>query len=138
MNNLPIHSPIRKTAIYLLDSLGEALFLGLLQEFYARQSQDVMIGFFFSGKDTRHIAYKQYLFIKLLSGRLDRSSKSQSVKSPARAHRDLPPILSGHFDRRKTILTQLLTEAQANGSLTVDQAHAWIDLEESFRAAVVS
>ena len=55
-------------------------------------------------------------------------------KGPSTAHSTLPPILSGHFDRRILLLRETLIEAGINATLL----ELWVQFEESFRAQVVA
>jgi truncated hemoglobin YjbI len=114
----------------LIEGIGgpEALF-GLLLGFYELMSRDVMIGFFFDGKDLRAISRRQGEFILMASG----LSPGYHGKGPSTAHAGLPPILAGHFDRRLLLLRQFLGEK----GLSTDQIRVWSDFEESFREIVV-
>ncbi len=124
-------SPSREELAGLIDSIGgEPALLRILERFYAVMARDLMIGFFFEGHDLHEISRKQSLFVLLAAGKIS----SFPGKGPASAHTALPPILSGHFDRRLVILRQVLSEE----SLTPTQVDLWVRFEESFRAVVVS
>lgn len=101
----------------------------ILEDFYARMAADLMIGFFFEGKDLAAIAGKQREFLMRAMG----AAPSYAGKSPAQAHIALAPILPGHFDRRLRILERTL---QDHG-LEPDQVRTWIQFESTFREGIV-
>lgn len=109
---------------------GEAKIRDTILKFYRTMSQDVLIGFFFDGKDLEHVAHRQGDFILRAMG----ATSSYSGKAPADAHANLPPILSGHFDRRLTILEATLRQE----GFAENEIRAWLGLENAFRDAVVS
>src|SRR5690242_16732794 len=76
----------------------------ILRDFYRRMSQDVLIGYFFDGKDVDAIAAMQKEFLLRAMG----ATPSYSGKPPAQAHEKIAPILRGHFDRRLQILEATL------------------------------
>lgn len=102
----------------------------VLHDFYKRMAQDVMIGFFFNGKDPTQIADRQMDFLKRAMG----ASDSYSGKPPTSAHSELPPILSGHFDRRLVILRETLKDHRLSDS----DIEVWLSFENAFRESVVS
>src|SRR4051794_10533266 len=125
--DLPIVKPELKA---LYHRIGEEAGLErILKDFYHRMSQDVLIGFFFEGKDIDAIVMRQKTFLMRAMG----ASPSYSGKPPATAHEALPPILAGHFDRRLKILEQTL---QAHG-LSEQEAKVWLGFENAFREAIV-
>lgn len=109
---------------------GEPGLQAILRDFYARMSKDVMIGFFFNGKNTDTIADKQLDFLKRAMG----AAPSYTGKAPADAHTALPPILSGHFDRRLRILEETLRAHQVS---TLDVG-IWVEFENAFRESIVT
>src|SRR5688572_10264165 len=92
-------------------------------------SQDVLIGYFFDNKDLQSIADRQFEFLLLASG----LRTEYKGKTPTHAHLELPPIFTGHFDRRLQILKETLT---AQG-LTEDQIQTWIEFENAFRNVII-
>lgn len=102
----------------------------ILVHFYEKMSADVMIGFFFTGKDLTHIAHQQGAFLLNAAGFADHFRG----KGPATAHLELPPILEGHFDRRLILLKETLQEHKV--SLPIQEL--WISFEATFRAIVVN
>ncbi len=108
---------------------GEARLRLLLRDFYARMASDVLVGFFFAGKDSEEIAEMQLSFLLRAMGQ----RTSYSGKSPAQAHRNLPPILGGHFDRR----LKLLEETLRQHGLQEKGIQLWLRFEQSFRSGIV-
>ncbi|MEK7691242.1 MAG: group 1 truncated hemoglobin [Bdellovibrionota bacterium] len=102
----------------------------LLDDFYERASKDILIGFFFLGKDLSAIAQKQTEFLLRAMGQTDR----YSGRSPAHAHLGLAPILGGHFDRR----TVLLRNTMADHGLSPAAQDAWVQFEALFRESIVT
>lgn len=92
-------------------------------------SKDLLVGFFFSGRDTDLIADRQLAFVSKVVG----ITSDYTGKAPPHAHDDLPPILGGHFDRRLVLLEETLRDH----GLTPEQARTWVDFERSFRKAIV-
>jgi hemoglobin len=101
----------------------------MLKDFYRRMQKDVLIGFFFAGKDIDAIALKQKEFVMRAMG----ATPSYSGKPPAQAHLQLPPILEGHFDRRLKILEQTLKDH----GLNENDIKVWIGFENAFRSSIV-
>jgi hemoglobin len=101
----------------------------VLRDFYKRMAADTMIGFFFAGRDTDHIADQQRAFLMRAMG----ATPSYSGLAPAQAHDKLPPILAGHFDRRLRILEETL---RAHG-LTDEDIRTWVGFENAFREQIV-
>lgn len=107
---------------------GPAQVERLLNAFYRKMADDLLIGFFFVGKDLAAIAQNQHHFIRTAAG-LETDYRG---KSPSTAHIQLPPILRGHFDRRLVILREIL----ADHGLSEEDTDLWIAFEESFRGVV--
>lgn len=125
--NIPLKRPDLE-ALYL--AVGqEAGLQALLEDFYQRMSDDVMIGFFFVGKDLKHIATMQKKFLMKAMG----AAKSYEGLPPAQAHLKLAPILTGFFDRR----LQILKETLADHRLTPAQIETWVTFENAFREGIV-
>lgn len=101
-----------------------------MRRFYRVMADDVMIGFFFSGRDPDTIADRQSLFVLHSAGLI----QSPPEHGPATAHRNLAPILKGHFDRRVRILREVLQDAGVSGG----DIETWVGFEESFRKVVES
>lgn len=106
----------------------EAKLKVIVRDFYERMSKDVLIGFFFTGKDLAPIADQQADFLLFASG----LKNEYQGKLPTFAHIQLPPILQGHFDRRLVILKETLRE---HGIADKD-IRTWIEFENAFRNVV--
>ena len=102
----------------------------ILHRFYERMGADTMLGFFFAGKDLALIAENQARFLLRAMG----VEPSYSGKAPATAHLALPPILSGHFDRRLRLLEETL-KAEGLPSAFIQ---TWVQFEGLFRESIVS
>lgn len=102
----------------------------ILRDFYRRMSQDILTDFFFTGKDPDQVALKQAQFLRFAAG----LSPRYSGKKPVNAHLNLPPILSGHFDRRLVLLRETL---QDHG-LEESDIRTWVEFEKAFRDQIIS
>jgi hemoglobin len=109
---------------------GEDALAKILSDFYARMSRDILIGYFFTGKDVDAIARMQKAFLMRAFGVVP----SYSGKAPADAHTELPPILRGHFDRR----LQILEETLRDHGLTAEDIRTWVGFENAFRDMIIS
>ena len=109
---------------------GEEGIERILLDFYGRMEKDILVGFFFHGKDVRAIALRQKEFLLRAFG----AAPSYSGKPPAQAHEQLAPILSGHFDRR----LQLLEETLRDHGLAAEDIRSWVGFENAFRGQIVS
>jgi truncated hemoglobin YjbI len=102
----------------------------ILEDFYERMHSDTMLGYFFIGKDLKHIAHQQGQFLLNAAGMIPKFEG----KGPHSAHTALPPIWEGHFDRRITLLRETLI----HHGLAAPMMELWIAFESSFRNIVVS
>jgi len=109
---------------------GEGKLKKVLRSFYQEMSQDVLVGFFFSGKDLDAIAHQQAQFLLFAAG----LKSTYLGRTPTHAHLGLPPISKGQFDRRLEILKQVL---EKHGFEPHD-IQIWTHFEEAFRNTVVS
>lgn len=100
----------------------------ILLEFYERMAKDILIGFFFEGKNLPRIAEQQKNFLMKAWG----IKEHYAGLSPAQAHIHLPPILSGHFDRRFSILKELLEELH----IEEEWGDLWIRFEKTFVSSI--
>lgn len=124
---IPLHLPALR-ALYA--RLGEAKVKLILHDFYRRMAKDIMVGYFFDGKNLDEIAEKQAGFLMRAMG----ATTTYSGKSPADAHTALPPILAGHFDRRLKILEETLKDH----GLEAGEIVTWLTFENTFRAGIVT
>ena len=133
LRELPTQLPELRALYYSLGSSQEERtqkLSNIVLDFYQRMSADLLVGFFFSGRDLPTIAAKQAEFLLRAMG----GAESYSGKAPADAHKQLPPILSGHMDRRLKILEHTLMDH----GLSKDKISAWIGFENAFRSGIVS
>lgn len=107
---------------------GEAALRRILADFYSRLADDVIVGFFFDGKDVAHISDMQARFLLRAWG----ATESYSGKPPAQAHKELAPILRGHFDRRLRVLEETL---RAHG-IGEEDIRRWVEFENAFREGI--
>lgn len=128
MKDLPLGRPA--LALLYQSIGGHDGLTRILRDFYQRMSRDVLIGFFFDGKDIEEIADQQGAFLERAMG----ATPSYSGKAPAQAHTQLAPILSGHFDRRLRLLEETL---RAHGIAEQD-IRTWVEFENAFRDAIVT
>ncbi len=102
----------------------------LMLKFYTVMAADPLLHHFFTGRDLAAIAAKQSEFILRAMGAV----ASYSGKPPATAHKELPSILSGHFNRRLVLLRNLLTKE----GFSPPAVDTWIAFEQAFFDAVVT
>lgn len=112
---------------------GEPALEQILDLFYKKMQEDILIGFFFLGKDIRHIAQQQRKFLMRAWG----VQRTYDGKPPATAHITLPPILQGHFDRRLVLLKETLESFQGTLGLEADEIKAWLQFEKGFEKILV-
>ncbi len=115
------------TSLYELVG-GEAGLRSVLTSLYDRLFDDVMIGFFFAGKDKAKLIEHQLWFTaRFLGG----PSKYEGRSLPD-AHAALP-ILPGHFDRRHHMLREVLEAHHVPPAVTAE----WLRVDQSLRHAVI-
>jgi truncated hemoglobin YjbI len=108
---------------------GEQQLKEILRDFYNRMSTDILIGYFFDGKDVMAIADRQKEFLMYAMS----ASPSYEGKLPTSAHLELPPVWTGHFDRRLLLLKETLKDH----GLTQAQIDIWIQFEDAFRSVII-
>ncbi|MFU8806179.1 MAG: group I truncated hemoglobin [Bradymonadaceae bacterium] len=108
---------------------GEARLIELMTRFYDRLFEDMMIGFFFVGKDKEHLIHSQ---IEYVSARLGDRGGEYTGPPIRKAHVKMP-ILVGHFDRRHQLLKEVLEEF----GVPEHVRKAWLELDLSLRDLVV-
>lgn len=101
----------------------------LMREFYDRLFDDVFVGFFFRDSDKEHLIRSQIDYVHANIGSRDGTYEGPSIR---KAHEDLP-ILAGHFDRRHTILTQVLDDFDVPEHVR----EAWLSLDRAMRPMVL-
>jgi len=108
---------------------GEARVRALLLKFYERMALDSMLLHFFTDRDVAAIADKQGEFVLRAMGAVP----TYTGKAPGDAHGNLPPIWTGHFNRRLVILRETLL----GSGMSEADADAWVSFEDAFREAIV-
>ncbi|MBK8172354.1 MAG: group 1 truncated hemoglobin [Sandaracinaceae bacterium] len=101
----------------------------VLRDFYDQLFDDMLVGFFFQGRDKKKLIERQLQFTARAFG----AEIVYEGKSMPDAHGPLPPILPGHFDRRH----RLLEEALRRHALPEDAIEVWLAYDKSFRRAVL-
>lgn len=106
----------------------EAQLPALMKDFYDRLFDDIMIGFFFTGRDKQALIDKQIAFTRRLLGGPE-PYKGPSLKQ---AHAPLR-ILDGQFNRRHQVLKEVLRDH------AIDEAAAarWLELDRALKDKVV-
>lgn len=108
---------------------GEEAMLALMRRFYDRLFDDVMVGFFFANSDKEALVRSQIQYVHAHLGARRGDYEGPSIHS---AHAELP-ILSGHFDRRHQILSEVLEEFEVPEHVR----QAWLALDRSMRPMVL-
>lgn len=108
---------------------GRDVLWALLEDFYARLYDDVMVGFFFEPHDRQQLVAHQYDYV---CAQLGQRSGAYQGRSMRRAHERLP-ILGAHFDRRHVILKEVLAVHQVPAPVV----EAWLELDLKLRPFVV-
>jgi truncated hemoglobin YjbI len=108
---------------------GEARVREVVQVLYDRLFTDPMVGFLFEGKDKAHIVEQQVAFTcRFLGG----PQTYEGLPLP-RAHASLP-LLPGHFDRRHSLLDQVLGECR----VPLEVRRAWLQIDQALRPSVLA
>lgn len=114
----------------LIEELGgEEAAEALMGAFYDRLFEDVMIGYFFTGKDKEALAQSQLAYLRANLGGRKGAYVGLSIR---KAHAKMA-ILPGHFDRRHQILRELLEEF----GVVEHVKRAWWELDERMRPMVL-
>ena len=100
----------------------------ILKVFYGRMRDDLLLGFFFAGKNIEEIVDGQHAFLM----RAFQETERFHGVHPSKAHLELAPILRGHFDRRLLVLRQVLEEHDLHPL----DVRAWLKVEEGMRGLV--
>jgi hemoglobin len=108
---------------------GAGRLRALVTRLYDRFFDDMLIGFFFEGHDKERLIDSQIEYVRARLGDEDVRYTGPSIR---RAHLELP-ILSGHFDRRHQILTEVLEEFEVPARVR----DAWLELDRSLRPLVL-
>ncbi len=99
-----------------------------LHALYTRMRADRMVGFFFEGRDVDALVDAQVsLVIAVLGG----PAKYTGTPLPE-AHRSLP-LLPGHFDRRHTLLREVLAEQGVDEKVNA----AWLEADAAWKKTIL-
>ena len=107
---------------------GPSALRPILADFYGRLAQDAIVGFFFRGYPLERIVEGQHTFMLRALG-----LSTQRGRGPAQAHAALPPIRSGHFNRRLVVLESTLQDHH----LDAEEIQVWLAFENAFREMIV-
>lgn len=108
---------------------GEDRARAIFRDLYDKLFADLLVGFFFAGKDKALLIERQLEFTARSLG----ANVAYHGKSMPEAHAPLPPILPGHFDRRHKLLADVLSAHGVDDELR----EAWLAYDKSFKRAVV-
>jgi hemoglobin len=111
----------------LFAKIGEAKLRAVIADFYTRVFDDVMIGFFFAGKDHAQLIELEYQFTAGFLG-ADVKYTGRPLREAHASHR----VFSGHFDRR----LQILRETLRDHAVDPEVATAWIDHQLALRPQI--
>ena len=115
----------------VIDEVGDRETMeAMMRRFYDRLFDDVIIGFMFADSDKEALVQSQIDYVYANIGNRAGDYEGPSIR---RAHADLP-ILSGHFDRRHTILGETLREFDVPEYVR----EAWLKLDRSMREMVLN
>jgi len=108
---------------------GEAVVRAVLRDLYDALFDDPMVGFLFEGKDKEHIVEQQVAFTGAFLG----GPQRYLGKPLPEAHAQLP-LLPGHFDRRHTLLKQVL----ARHRIGETERAVWLRIDQGLRPSVLA
>lgn len=103
---------------------GEPRLREVIEDFYGRVFDDVMIGFFFKGKDRAHLVQLELEFALRFLG-ADVAYTGRPLPEAHASHR----IMGGQFNRR----LQILRETLAHHKLPSAVVECWIEHTQSLR-----
>lgn len=111
----------------LIDRIGADALRAVIDDFYRRIFDDVMIGFLFAGKDRARLAEKEWEFTARLLGMEIPYTGRTIPDAHARS-----PILGGHFERR----LQILKDTLRDHAVDPEVQQVWIDHTLALRSQV--
>jgi hemoglobin len=109
----------------LFDRIGPDALRAAITDFYRRVFADVMIGFFFHGKDRQHLIDREYELTAALLGAPGITYTGRPMR-PAHAQHT---IFGGQFERR----LQILRDTLRDHAVDADVQRAWIDHQLALR-----
>jgi hemoglobin len=111
----------------LFEKIGPDRLRAVVDDFYRRIFDDVMIGFLFQGKNRELLARREYEFTARLLG----ADLPYTGRSMPEAHAK-SPILGGHFERRLKVLRDTIHDHGVDDEV----ARVWIEHTLALRAQV--
>jgi len=100
----------------------------ILEDFYDRVFADVMIGFFFEGKDKARLVEKELELSLVVFGADPETYTGRPLTKAHAKH----PIMGGHFARRTQILKDTLHDHGFDAAWT----QTWLDHTEALRPQI--
>jgi truncated hemoglobin YjbI len=113
----------------LAERISEEEVRACLYALYTRMQGDRMVGFFFEGRDVGSIVAGQVRLVRALLGAPERYEGTPLPQ----AHAALP-LLPGHFDRRHTLLREVLEERGVDEKVKA----AWLEADAAWRKAILA
>ena len=113
----------------LYDKIGPNKLRDVVEDFYRRVFDDIMIGFLFIGKNRQRLIDMECSFTARFLG----ANIAYTGRSMREAHAKTP-IMGGHFDRR----LQILRETLSDHGVDPDVRESWIDHQIRLRAQVTT
>jgi hemoglobin len=107
---------------------GEPVLRAIVEDFYGRVFDDVMIGFMFKGRDRARLIELEVQFTARAFG----ENVAYEGRGMRHAHASLP-ILIGHFQRRY----QILVETLADHDVHPDVRDAWLGHSRALQRAIL-
>ena len=114
----------------LFDRIGGDALRRVIEDFYERVFADSMIGFLFEGKNKQRLVQKEWE----LTARLLGASEVRYTGRPMREAHAKSAILGGHFERRRKILEETLTDHGVDAEVCA----AWLDHTRALRPQVTA
>lgn len=108
---------------------GEERFREMMQVFYDRLFDDVLVGFLFQPHDKQRLVESQMAYLSAHLGDRSGTYDGPTIRA-AHAH---VPVLPGHFDRRHKLLRDILEEWDVPEHVKDE----WLALDLSLRKFVV-
>lgn len=101
----------------------------IVDEFYRRVFDDPLIGYLFASSDREELVDHQVEYVRARLGAADVEYTGEPIRT---AHESLP-ITVGQFDRRQTLLEEVLDECDVPDHVR----DAWLELDSDLRNLVV-
>jgi hemoglobin len=117
---------VRPSALF--DQIGAGALRAVLDDFYRRVFDDVMIGFMFRGKDRQHLVDREYELTAALLGAPGVTYTGRPMRVAHAQH----SIFGGQFERR----LQILRETLHDHGVAPDVQRAWIDHQLALRSQI--